>query len=120
MTASTRRIRGAGGDKGGRGQLLVAPLRPFAKELSALGIGVARNLQIGQDDVVGQRQIVVTQRFAFSGDMDDRVRVRQRTRYRQVEPELHLSSPRPFFAEGIDENIAQLMDQPPLLGGSSG
>jgi hypothetical protein len=54
----------------------VPALGSLGEELSALGIGIARDLQIRQHDVVGQRQIIVTQRLALLRDLDNRIGAR--------------------------------------------
>src|SRR5579871_2684050 len=79
-------------NKGSGGQLLVAPLRALAKELAAFRIGVAWNLEVGQDDVIGQGQIVVAKRFAFTGDATHCFGVRKRARIREVKSELQFAT----------------------------
>jgi hypothetical protein len=82
--------RGLGGDISRRRQLFVPALGALGEKFSALGVWIAGDLQIRQHDVVGQSQIVVTQRLALLRDLADGIGARQRPADRQVEPNLHL------------------------------
>lgn len=61
---------------------------PFAEKFAALGIGVARDLEVWQQDVVGQGQIIVAHRLAFLRDPGHDRRLRHRAADRQVEANL--------------------------------
>jgi hypothetical protein len=66
--ADAGRLRG---DEGCRGQLLVPEFRTLSEEFAAFGIRVAGHPQVRQQDVVGQRQVVVAQRLALLRDPGD-------------------------------------------------
>src|SRR5262249_23597293 len=90
-------------------QLFVSPFRPLGKEFAAFGIRIAGHPQVGEDNVVGQGQIVVPQRFAFLRYSHQNIGRRERTADRQVEPYLHLWLP----TRRPQATIAELRDRAP-------